>query len=478
MVRPSLLPSTAVFRRVAAVVLFGWVSAFPNAVVLSQVPVPDAAPQPAIAPEEDEPIDAPKQVDVEGVADDDDIERRLAGIFEATGLFRTVDVRVDDGVAFLSGVAETDAGIEWAERVAQATTDVVGVINDIRPAPRAWYAPAVDQLATLRSDLIQTSPLVLIALAVGVAFYFLSRLASKLTRFATRRSVDSVLLRQVIGSVVAVLVFVAGIYLALRITGLSRLAVSVLGGTGLVGLALGFAFRDIAENYLSSILISLNRPFGVGDLIEVESHKGFVRRVTTRGTLLLTMDGNHIQIPNSTVYKSVITNFTASPKARREFSVGIGYEDPISKAQTVIRDLVRSHEAVLDDPSPIVLVEELAASTVNLRCLFWLDIEHYDPLKVTSALMRMTKVRLTENGISMPDEAREIIFPKGVPVLMNEDATSAADKKPVKPGDASEQSDAEGGLRSDDETLQRDIGDQAMSDGETLVGPDDPTVAV
>ncbi|MEO9591498.1 mechanosensitive ion channel domain-containing protein, partial [Rhodopirellula bahusiensis] len=255
------------------------------------------------------------EVQVDPVNSDQRIETRLQEIMEATGWFTEPLVEVDRGVAFLSGTADTTNHREWAEATAIKTSDVVAVVNRVKVAelPLWNFAPAIASLKQLGREATGVLPLVLVAIAVAMLSYMLARAGAGLTRYFTRSRIDSSLLRQVAGNVVAVLIFIVGVYVALRVSGLTRLAVTVLGGTGLVGLALGFAFRDIAENYLASILISLNHPFRVGDLIEVEGAKGFVRKVTTRGTVLNTLEGNQIQMPNSTVYKGKIINYTATP---------------------------------------------------------------------------------------------------------------------------------------------------------------------
>ena len=109
-------------------------------------------------------------------------------------------------------------------------------------------------------------------------------------------------------------VFLLGLYFVLQAAGLTRLALTILGGTGLAGIIVGFAFRDIAENFLASILLSVRNPFRTGDLIEVAGHTGIVQNLNTRSSVLLTLDGNHVQIPNATVYKSTIKNYSSMPQ--------------------------------------------------------------------------------------------------------------------------------------------------------------------
>lgn len=367
---------------------------------------------------ESKKIEVADQVQIEPTNDDDKIERRLQEILDATGWFIDPHVQVNRGVVVLSGQADSAKHQEWAEATAMHTADVVAVVNRITVVDKPiWnFAPAIESLKELGREFTGVLPLMLIAIIIAIVSYYLARVSARSIKWFTKSRIENTLLRQVTGNVVAVFVFVIGLYIALRVSGLTRLAVTLLGGTGLVGLALGFAFRDIAENYLSSILISLNRPFRVGDLIEVDGAKGFVKRVTMRGTVLSTLEGNQIQLPNSTVYKGKITNFTATPLSRKDFSVGIGFDDSITEAQQIIMTLLRGHAAVADEPEPLVIVESLGSATVNLRVFYWFDQTKHSPLKVSSSVIRLAKQELTKAKITMPDEARELVFPQGVPV--------------------------------------------------------------
>jgi small-conductance mechanosensitive channel len=380
----------------------------------------DVAETEAAASNEAGELEAPAVVNVKSVSEDEDIETRLARIYKATGWFDKLEVTTDQGVVFIDGFATSDKNKQWAGDVARKTEDVVAVVNRLAVAtPSAFdFGPAWSQLGALQRQAIQLMPLLLIAAAIITLSYVVARLiALGVGRVASRR-MQSKLLGQVATSLAVVVVMVLGVYVALQVSGLSRLAITVLGGTSLIGLALGFAFRDIAENYLASILISLNQPFKLGDLIQVNDYKGFVRGVTTRGTLLATIDGNHVQIPNSTVYKSVITNFTAVPRTRATISVGVGYDDSISDAQQIIREVIEQHSATLSDPKPLVLVESLGASTVNLEAYFWVNTGEYLDISVKSAILRKVKSALSQAGISMPDEAREVIVPKAIPIQL------------------------------------------------------------
>jgi small-conductance mechanosensitive channel len=246
---------------------------------------------------------------------------------------------------------------------------------------------------------------------------------------------------------------------------------------------MGIACRDIAENYLASILISVRRPFEIGDLIEVQGRWGIVQAVTTRGTLLITFEGNHIHIPNSVIYKSVINNYSANPNLRLDFTIGIGYDDSIPQAQEIAVRVLREHPAVLQHPEPMVLVDQLGASTVVLKPCFWVNIREHSMFKVRSAVIRLVKRAFQDAGISMPDEAREVIFPRAVPVQMlpAEVQDNGRPKVPVRqsseaptPHEEQISSGAEGGLKSETEAIE----DQArksrrVAAEDNLLGPED-----
>lgn len=378
------------------------------------------------------PVEVANIVEIEPKNPDDRIERRLQEILETTGWFKNPKVDVDRGVVFLRGTADSQKHQAWAESTAMHTSDVVAVVNRLKVAePPLWnFAPAFASLRQLTRESTSLLPFLLVAVLIGFMSFYLGRGGAATTRWLIRDRVESSLLRQVAGNSVGVLVFVIGLYVALRVSGLTRLAVTLLGGTGLIGLALGFAFKDIAENYLASILLSLHHPFRVGDLIEVDGSLGFVRKVTTRGTILNTLEGNQIQLPNSTVYKGKITNYTATPLSRREFSVGIGFDTSAVAAQGIIMDVLTQQDFVVTDPAPIVVVESLGSATVNLRSYFWFDQTTHSPLKVSSSVIRQVKQKFIEAGITMPDEARELVFPEGVPVRMSDAVAAPAPSSP------------------------------------------------
>jgi len=449
------------------------------------------APKKQPAPGKEDLSPAPAKVDVKPVARDEEIRKRLQSVLDATGWFTEPRVEVREGVVFLNGQTESDELKKWAGDLARNTQDVVAVANRVEVAePSVWdFGPAWGGLLVLWRDVIRSLPffafgLIVLSLSVGVGM-----LATRGVGALLRRRIRANLLRSAIARGAGVFVFLFGTYIVLRVSGLTQLALTVVGGTGLIGLAVGIAFRDITENFLASIFLSMQRPFETGDLVEVTGVTGYVQQLNVRTTILMTLDGNLVQIPNATVYKSNLRNFTTNANRREDFVVGIGYDDSINKAQEIARKVLADHPAVLSDPEPLVLADSLGTSTVNLRVYFWLNGREHSWLKLRSSVIRLVKLAFQQHGISMPDEAREVVFPQGIPITMlNRQPAGTTDLKVVKrlpaqsphdePDEASTK--AEGGLASEAGVIK----DQArqvrpLNDGENLlkVPSNTPTAA-
>ena len=426
---------------------------------------------------------APSQVTVNPVARDEEIRKRVQSVLEATQWFQHAGVRVQSGIVFLEGVAGTEAEKKWAGDLARNTQDVVAVANRMTvPQPSMWdMGPATNGLRTMSRDFIRSLPF----LAVGVLILFISLFGASLAARGMRGFLDkriaARLLRNVIARASGVIVFLFGVYVILRVLGLTQLALTIVGGTGLIGLAVGIAFRDITENFLASVFLSIQRPFETTDLIEVAGVTGYVQQLNMRTTVLMNLSGNLVQIPNATVYKSNLRNYSTNCNRREDFGIGIGYDDVISEAQEITRKVLAGHPAVLKDPEPLVLVDNLGSSTVNLRIYFWLNGKEHSWLKVRSSVIRLVKREFQKSGISMPDQGREMLFPQGVPVTIMDGNTRtlpkaqpAATDAPVSVPNEAEAvaTDAEAGLSSEAGTLEEQARQaKPTKPGENLLQP-------
>lgn len=415
------------------------------------------AQQPA-EPEEpqEEAAAVSESIAVEPVAADAAISERLSRILEATDWFEAVEVRVDEGLVFLEGTTDTEERKRWAGELARNTEGAVAVVNRIAVRQGSMWdlSPAWEQVKDVGASTVRRSPLIALALILLALTWWASTRATTTFRSLLARRTESQLLRNVLARAMAVPVFLIGLYVVLKVSGLTSLAITVLGGTGLFGLIVGFAFRDIAENFLASLLISVQSPFATGDLIAVAGYKGFVQRVNARSTLLMTLEGNHVQIPNATIYKETIQNFSANPYTRFDFTVGIGNEESIEEAQSVARSVLADQTGLAAEHEPWVIVDSLGAATVNLKAYFWVDTSRFNGLKVRSAVIRAVKAAFEDAGVSMPDEAREVVFPAGVPVRMVEspgpdEGEPAPAARPPEPAETEEPEAAEGDLTTE-----------------------------
>lgn len=452
-------------RRVCEILLFVCLCLPAGAQTLPDANANGAAPAPAVS--------------VVPAANDGEIAGRLQRILTSTGWFTNPTVSVREGVVFLDGTTDTAEHRNWAGTLAGNTEGTVAVVNRIALSGDvgATFERAGQEIGQFTQQAVAAWPIVVLALVILAVTWLVAWLVGMIARRLLEGRIPSPLLLSVVVRSLTIPIFLLGLYFVLQVAGLTRLALTVLGGTGLVGIIIGFAFRDIAENFLASLLLSMRNPFRSGDLITVADQTGIVQSLNTRATVLLTLDGNHVQIPNAVIYKSTIKNYSSIPSRRAEFLVGIGYDSSAAKAQSLIAGVLKDHPAVLDTPEPLVLVDELGAATVNLRVQYWFDSATYSPAKINSAVLRLTKNALMKGGIEMPDPAREVVFPRGVPLVNFEggkELPAAAPKQKPQPApeeDTASATEAEGNLESETVEMREQRETPVPEAGENLLKP-------
>lgn len=166
--------------------------------------------------------------------------------------------------------------------------------------------------------------------------------------------------------------------------------------------AIGFAFKDIPQNWLAGVLLLIRQPFEVGDTIIVGSYEGSVEKIESRATIFRTYDGRKVVIPNADLYTDVVTVLTAYDFRRSEMDFGIGYSDDIDQAQQLILDTMSGLEGVELDPAPQVLPWSLDASWITLRARWWTSSKGGALLSTRSLVMKSVKKALDAAGIDIP----------------------------------------------------------------------------
>lgn len=335
---------------------------------------------------------------------DAEIESRLETVFGFVEEFSEVAVGVRSGVVQLRGTVLSKAEQTHAAELAASVEGVVYVDNDLEVSTSvSERVEPVWETATARTrDFVRKLPLLAIALAVFVPFALLARLMSA-WQAPYRLVTKTPLLQGIVRRIVASAIVVAGAIAAFEILDATALVGAVLGTAGVFGVALGFAFRDIVENYLASVMLGIRRPFNVHDHVLIDEFEGKVVRLTTRETILMTLDGNHLRLPNAQVFKAVIVNYARNPLRRFDFIVGAGVDEDLAAAQQLGVSTLHGMPGVVGEPPPFSWVEELGDSNVAIRFFGWVDQRNTDIYKARSEAIRRVKVALDEAGIDLPE---------------------------------------------------------------------------
>jgi small-conductance mechanosensitive channel len=272
-----------------------------------------------------------------------------------------------------------------------------------------------------------------VALVLVMFFSVLARLFNASSETLLAPFVRNVMLRSVVGSLISSGLVLAGLLAALSILNLTHAVLSILGLAGVVGLAVGFAFKDITENFIASVLLGVRRPFQVGDYVTVAGQSGVVKSLNTRATVLVTLEGNHIRIPNNVVYKEILVNASASVSFRGSFDVVVPYEASTAAALEAMTRALREVAGVLPEPPARALVEALEPGGVRLRAYYWTPVRGVDWFQLGSDAKLRVKVALQQAGIFPAAAAAPA--PPAAAVPSGPDATPAP-ARAVAPGHA------------------------------------------
>jgi len=214
----------------------------------------------------------------------------------------------------------------------------------------------------------------------------------------------SALLKDFIVNIIRKLIFIVGFVVAL-----SMLEINVgplLAAIGAAGFIIGFALQGTLSNFAAGIMILIYRPYDVGDFVDIGGTFGTVDAMTIVSTTLMTLDNQKVVVPNNMIWGDKITNVTGSDQRRVDMVFGIGYSDDIAKAQKILEDILQKHEAILEDPEPVVKVHELADSSVNFAVRPWVKTEDY--WDVYWDVTRTVKERFDAEGVSIPFPQRDV----------------------------------------------------------------------
>ena len=347
---------------------------------------------------------ADQAIKVEDTTGDQAIVARLMAITSAISGMEHITATAEAGVLTLHGQVANAQLKDEALAIARRLDGVVYVQDKLQEqlAVRSRLAPAVEKFEQMLTKAVQMLPLLVLALLALLSFSWLGGWLARHSNWLQRLGLSE--LASNLGvRFIRVLVTGVGVLIALELLDATALVSAALGVAGVIGIALGFAFRNIVENYLAGVLLSTRNPFAIGDQIQVGDFTGSVVRLTSRDTVLMTYDGNHLRIPNSDIITQAMTNFSRNPLRRFQFDIGVSVTLDLVQVRQLSIATLTSMPGILADPPPRCLINELGDSAVALKFFGWIDQRNTDFLKARSEAIRLVKAAFDNAGIEMPE---------------------------------------------------------------------------
>lgn len=273
------------------------------------------------------------------------------------------------------------------------------------------YELVVGKLETWVNTAIEMLPNFALALLVLIVFYVVGKMLRKFVRSLLERATTNKTVIDLAETVMSVLIIGIGVFFALSILNLDGTVTSLLAGAGIIGLALGFAFQDIAANFISGLLLSIRHPFGIGDIIQSNDYYGTVQKLNLRNTIIKTPQGQIVYIPNKVVYENPFTNYTKNYERRIDLECGISYGDDLEKVKRVATEAIQSIEKRDQNRDVEFYFKEFGGSSINFVVRFWVDFrtnpDFWAPQ--SEAIMRLKKA-FDESDIMIPFPIRTLDF--------------------------------------------------------------------
>lgn len=342
---------------------------------------------------------------------DNEIRERISGIFSEIDGLQAINVSVNKGVVSLTGETPNEKKAQQAINLTNRITDVVTVEDkiertlDVQDNVSTVYQGLKNQLRTL----IKALPLLIVGIVIfGFVAWFGSWLSKRQSMW--KRLTPNPFVAELLSQTVKVIFIVIGLILALSLIGAETVLGTLLGGAGVIGIAVGFAVKDSIENYIASLLLSIRQPFRARDQIAINGQEGIVVRLTSRATILMTLDGNQLRIPNAEVFKGTILNYTKNPERRFTFELGVDANDDPLAAIKVGLDAICQLKFVLDEPKAIAVINNVGDSNIILEFQVWVNQSQTDFAKARSIAIRETKHALENEGFSLPEPIYRLRF--------------------------------------------------------------------
>jgi small-conductance mechanosensitive channel len=345
---------------------------------------------------------------------DRQIEERLNRIARSQDVFRNIRVEVAEGVVTVKGEVEEESFAKSFTGLCEKVEGVIGVVDQLRSTSvkKTGLSLAHAEVSDLARKFFRFLPylascFVVLALTI-LAGYGCFRFWHF---FLGRRMARKPLVAKNLAKLFTFPVYLLGFYVILQVGGLGGLAATLVGGTGVMGIVLGLAGKNIIENILSSFMLTLRNPFKIGDQVIIGTERGVVHRLDSRCTMLLNSDGVFTQIPNSTVLSAIIKNVSAHPLNRFSFTLSINKNVELPRFASIFdRAIEENRSRIAREPKPEYLVTEIAGDSVKIECNFWVDTEKNNLGRAKSDMLETVLYYLDElNAESIEDPAAKAV---------------------------------------------------------------------
>ncbi len=274
-----------------------------------------------------------------------------------------------------------------------------------------FWALIYDKVNTWLEMGIKHLPNMVVAIVIAIVFAIIARIAGRLMSKVLHRMFESKQIADLLAAIFKVIVFTAGIFIALEFLGLTGTVTSLLAGAGIVGLAIGFAFQDMTENLIAGIAMGIRKPFQIDDVIEADGVFGTVKTINLRNTLVETFAGQIEIIPNKILFRNIVTNYSYEGHRRVEVPVGISYADDVAHARQVIEEALHKKDWIIRKDEISVFAEGFGDSSVNLLVWFWIDYPGETSfMEARHQGVDLVHKTLSENDILIPFPIRTLDF--------------------------------------------------------------------
>lgn len=281
----------------------------------------------------------------------------------------------------------------------------------MQPSVTDLFDKLTSKLKGWLTDFVVMLPNLVIALLIVAAFGLASKWVARGAHRGLHRVSGNEPVSEVLASVARVATVAVGLFIALGLLQLDRTVTSLLAGVGVIGLALGFAFQDIAANFMSGILMAIRRPFDVGDMIEIEERLAKVAHVGLRATTVETLDGLSVMVPNKNIFQNPIINYTKTPHRRMDLTIGTAYCDDLEKVRAVTLEAVKNLPDRLASRELELFFDTFGESSIDFTLRVWLArADEITYRRARSEAMIAIKKAYDAHGVTIPFPIRTLDF--------------------------------------------------------------------